>query len=172
MSRVLRFALIAFVVLVSGCATYVYQGDIRAADSSGVERQTRLYWTKTDPLIGAAKAGPAVLRTACGTPVTYVEQPNAIVFRGTPGQDRLAGQSGSVQSGQVCGRFIGHQHFVDIGAGPLRLTVHCVPMTDEFSVGRAYLQARQAPYTFQVHEQKHWSLLGTVPDVPPPPPCR
>lgn len=172
MSRVLRLALVGVIILLNGCATYVYQGDIRAKDSNGVERQTVLYWTKTDPLIGSAKAGPAVLRTACGTPVTYDQQSDAIVFRGSPDKDRLAGQHEAVRSGQVCGRFVGHTRFVEIGPGPLQLTIHCAPLTSEFSVSRAYLQARQAPYTFAIHEQKHWSLVGTVPAAPPPPPCQ
>lgn len=172
MSRALRFVLVGFIIVANGCATYVYQGEIRAKDSRGVERQTQLYWTRTDPLIGRAKAGPAILRTACGTPVTYVEQPDSIVFRGVPGQDRMVGQSASVRPGDVCGRFVGHKRFIDIGAGALQLTIRCVPLTDEFSVARAYLQARPAPYTFPVHEEKRWSLLGTVPNAPPPPPCR
>lgn len=167
-----RAAVLVFVVLLNGCATYVYQGEIRAEDSSGVARRTQLYWTKTDPLIGSAKAGPAVLRTACGTPVTYVEQPDAIVFRGVPGQDRLAGQEVSVAPGQECGRFLGYRHFAVIRDGELRLTIHCEPVNDEFSVGRAYLQARQEPYTFPIHVEEHWSLLGRMPDPPPPPACR
>lgn len=165
-----RSILLIFVFVLGGCATYVYQAEIRADDSSGVLRQTQLYWTKTDPLIGRAKAGPAVLRTACGTPVTYVEQPDGIVFRGVPGQDRLAGKAVSVAPGQVCGRFLGYRRFTAIKGNAVRLTIHCEPLPNEFSVGRTYLKAREAPYDFPLHVEKYWSLLGRSP-VPPPPTC-
>jgi len=158
--------------LLAGCANYVYEGEIQAPDSNGVERETQLYWTKTVPLIGRNKAGPAILRTACGTPVTYAQQSERIVFRGDPGKDRLAGQADNVAPGQECGRFVGRSRLADIPAGPVRLTIHCVPATGEFSIGRAYLKARQEPYEFDVHEDKHWSFLGRTPALPPPPACQ
>jgi hypothetical protein len=171
MTRRLPFAALAAALLAGGCATYVYQGHIRANDSLGVQREALLYWTRTDPLVGKAKAGPAVLRTACGTPVTYVEHPDAIVFRGTPGQDRLAGQNASVGPNQECGRFLHYRRFVAIGPGNVRLTIHCEPLTDAFSVGRAYLHARPEPYTFPIEVTRHWSLFGGAPDIPTPPAC-
>ena len=171
MKRRLLFALMTGIAVAQGCTTYVYRGDLVAKDSDGKERAVVLYWPKTVPLIGQSKAGPASLRTACGTPVTYAEQEEGIVFRGTPGQDRLRGNSQPLTRQEVCGRFLDRVRFVDIPDGALRLTIVCEPVKDEFSVGRAYLQARARPYEFAITRAKSWSLLGREPALPAPPEC-
>lgn len=168
MMMLIRMALLPMAVMLCGCTHYLYHGTIQAEDSAGVERETILYWTRTDPLVGPAKADTAVLRSACGTPVSYVTRPEGIVFIGTPGEDRPAGESESVERGQACGRFLDHERLVDVGRGAVELTVRCEPVTGEFSVGRAYLKAREHPYTFVMHVERDTSLFGNVFQAPVP----
>jgi len=155
--RLIAFLLIS--ITLQGCANSLFQGEIVALDSGGQERQFVLYWTKTEPIVGEPKAGPAVLLTQCGVPVTFVEQPVGIVFRGVPGQDRLANQDMLPES-QICGRFVGETTFIDIDVDTLSITMLCEPVTSDFSVNRAYLTASSDHYQFQVSETKSWSLFG------------
>lgn len=166
-----RILLSAALLVLAGCANYQYVGEKMALDSEGEERQTLLYWHKTAPLIGAAKADSAVLRTACGTPVTFVDRSQGIVFVGTPGDDRPAGVDTSVTQGQVCGRILDHSSLLDIEPGALRVSMQCEPLVDDFSVNRAYLAAREAPYVFEMEEQKRLSLFGN-PFAAPVPECQ
>ena len=161
------------VLAISGCANHVYQGEISALDSKGKERQVVLYWTKTDPLLGKAKAGPASLLTECGGPIFFDEQPTGILFRGTPGQDHLVIGEGEDGPDMVCGRFNNQNKFTEIDEGPLAVSVYCAPVVNEFSLSpqKSYIQARQAPYQFQITSQKEWSLFGKTPDVPGPLKC-
>lgn len=167
---VIGFLLVASVF---GCANHVYQGEISALDSKGKERQVVLYWTKTDPLLGKAKAGPASLLTECGVPILFDEQETGIFFRGTPGQDHLViGETGD-SIDMVCGRFNNQNKFTEIEDGTLSVSVYCIPLVDEFSLAsrRSYIQARQAPYQFPVTSRKQISLFGKIPDVPGPFDC-
>jgi len=107
-----------------------------------------------------------------GSGKSWPVQGDAIVFRGTPGQDRLAGQSESVDRNQECGRFLHYHRFVAIDPGSIQLTIHCEPLTNAFSIGRANLQARPERYTFPIEVTRHWSLFGGMPDIPAPPACR
>jgi len=158
--------------LLSGCATYVYQGAITAPDSDGVPRKAVLYWSKTDPLLGAPKADMAHLRIACGALMVYENREDGVVFRGQAGRDRrMSGEPASVD-GFECGRLLGKRSLLEVGAGPLELTLHCAPVSNEFSVQKLrYLKAREQPYRFDIRESKTWSLFGAVPELPPPPPC-
>ena len=143
-------------------------------DSAGRERQVVLYWSKTRGLLTRPKAGPASLLTECGAPVMFVEQPQGIVFRGTPGQDRqvIGEADASLPTEIPCGSFIDRKHFVEIPSGPLKLTVFCEPVADEFSAGRrTYIQARPEPYEFDMTATRKWSLTGKVPEAPAPLPC-
>jgi hypothetical protein len=161
------------VTAASGCANHVYQGGISALDSNGKERQVVIYWTKTDPLVGEAKAGPASLLTECGIPIFFEEQETGILFRGIPGQDHLIIGEGEDGIDMVCGRFEDQNKFTEIEDGTLSVSVYCVPLVDEFSIGsrRSYLQARQDPYRFQITSRKEWSLFGKIPEVPGPLEC-
>ena len=162
--------LLLVLITLQGCANSLYQSEISAQDSQGQTRQFVLYWTKTEPIIGEPKAGPAVLLTQCGVPVTFVEQPGEIVFRGVPGQDRLANQD-MLPEDRICGRFVGETTFIDLEAGILSLTMVCEPIIGDFSVNRAYLKASPDLYQFQVSGKKSWSLFGKRPDAPKPPAC-
>lgn len=157
-----------------GCATYMYHGSIDAMDSAGKERHFILYWSKTDGLLWPAKAGPASLLTECGNPVIFVERPEGIVFRGTPGQDAPVGTPATMTQPEIpCGSFIGETKFVAFDEGPVMLRISCEPVTDEFAVQpRRYLQARPEPYRFDIISTKEWSLFGKDPVAPDPPSCR
>lgn len=168
---------VGFALLFStACTNTLYQGEIPALDAYGKERRFILYWTKTDPLIGEIKAGPAVLLTECSpTRVDFTDQAEGIVFRGEPGFDRLSGAATSVEPGQVCGRIMGHAALSEAGAGPLSVRIDCQPMPpDDFALRpRNYLAARSGPYFFPLAEKvKTWSLLGKTLEAPPVPECR
>ena len=163
--------------MTAGCTNFLYQGEISAPDSYGKERHFVLYWTKTDPLIGTAKAGPAILLTECSdtTRIDFGDQAEGIVFRGEPGRDRLSGQTESVGLNQICGKITNYATLNAAMAGLLTVAIYCQPMPkDEFAVQlRNYLAARQEPFEFQVVEkQKKWSFLGETLQGPPVPQCR
>ena len=103
----IRFLFLAIALMLNtGCTNLLYQGELTAQDAFGNERHFLLYWTRTDPLIGQGKAGPAILLTECSplTRIDFADQPEGIVFRGTPGFDRLPGQTGTDNLNPVCGK--------------------------------------------------------------------
>ena len=161
----------------TGCTHSLYHAELDTLNSEGDPRKSVLYWSKTDKLIGDAKAGPILLMTACSTRrIHFDETETGIVFRGTPGQDRIPGQSGTVAEGTICGKVQSDSKITDLQAGPLLLTVSCEAMTDEFSIrtglfSPSYLQTRESPYQFEVQEERSWSVLGRTPDAPEPPAC-
>ncbi len=162
--------------LLTGCTNYLYKGSIRAEDNMGKERQVLLYWSKTDPLIGDAKADIAHVLTECGSLVVYENQPQGIVFRGEPQRDRPVAALAPDMDGAMhtfeCGRILGAQRLTELGAGSVALTVHCEPLSNTFSVKkRSYLKASSEPYFFDVSVHKQWSLLGKAPVAPAPLPC-
>ena len=167
---------IAFVVL-TGCTHSLYHAELDTRNSEEFPRKTVLYWSKTDKLIGDPKTGPILLMTACSTRrVHFDETEHGVVFRGTPGQDRIPGQPGTVAEGTICGNVQSDRKIHDLQAGPLSLTIHCEAMTDEFSIrtgsfSPSYIQAREEPYRFDVQEERSWSVLGRTPDAPEPPAC-
>ena len=161
----------------NGCTNYVYQGSIKAEDSEGKQRQMLLYWSKTEPLIGDEKADMAHLSTECGSLIVFENQPQGIIFRGEPQRDRLVPElatAGAASSTTMeCGRIKGASRLTAVGSGKVSLTIHCVPVSNEFSVKkRVYPRARQAAYVFDVTENKKWSLLGSTPELPAAPTCR
>lgn len=160
-------------LLLSGCANALYQADLRVPDADGEPRVSRLYWSRTDPLIGAPKAGPIILLTACSTrTLTFDETEAGIVYRGVPGLDRYPG-GGGVAEGEICGEVETDTPLVDLGGQSLPVSIHCEAEVDEFSlaVGEftpSYLPARETPYRFDVQESTSWSLFGRTPQVSPP----
>lgn len=165
--------IVALAIAIQGCVTNsLYTGDLTVPDpEAGNDRRVVLYWTKTDPLLGSPKAGPATVLTQCGRSMTFVERPEGIVYRGDPGRD-ITSDGSPVEDGQVCGRFLGHQRFVDLNEGLLQVQVMCEAQFDDFSVVReGYLPARAEPYTFPISRAEASSLFGTEPDVPDPPAC-
>lgn len=167
---------IALMVLTS-CTHSLHHAELDTVNSKGDLRKSVIYWSKTGKLIGAPKAGPILLMTACSTRrIHFDETEHGVVFRGTPGQDRIPGQPGTVAEGAICGEIQSASKTTDLQAGPLSLTVHCEAMTDEFSIrpglfSPSYIQARQEPYRFDIQEERSWSLLGRTPDAPEPPAC-
>ena len=82
MRRIVLLVCSTALLLISGCTNFLYQGEISARDAYGKERQFILYWTRKDPLIGSATAGPAILLTECSplTRIDFSERPEGIVF--------------------------------------------------------------------------------------------
>jgi hypothetical protein len=176
MNRIKYSLVITVLWIISGCANFLYQGEITAPDSLGKERHFIIYWTKTDPLIGQAKAGPAILLTECSpaTRIDFADQPEGIVFRGMPGFERLPGQTGTVSLNQICGRVTNYHSLTEAMEGSMTIRMECAPISDEFAVQpRNYLAARPEPYTFPIVEkEKKWSFTGETLPGPGVPPCR
>lgn len=163
--------------LASGCTNFLYQGELAAQDAYGKERHFVLYWTKTDPLFGQAKAGPAMLLTECSpsTRIDFDDQPEGIVFRGMPGFDRLPEQTVVLDRDQICGKVLNYTTLREAHAGPLAMAIYCQPVPgDGFAVQpRNYLAVKPEPYSFPIVEKiKRWSLFGETLSGPPVPECR
>jgi hypothetical protein len=163
--------------LASGCTNVLYQGEMDAQDAYGKERHFVLYWTKTDPLLGQTKAGPAILLTECSpsTRIDFDDQPEGIVFRGTPGFDLLQGQTAALDRDQICGKVINYATLREAHAGPLAVAIYCQPVPgDGFAIQpRNYLAAQPEPYSFPIVEMiRRWSLFGETLSGPPVPACR
>jgi len=172
-SRTVKLFLALIAVLLQSCANYLYTGEITASDADGKLRQSIIYWSKTKAWLGKPKAGQAIVLTECGVPIRYDQRPEHIVFRGTPGDDKIPGQPPPATDDLVCGQFVRNDRLVDIEAGEVKLTVLCEAVNDEFSaLKRSYLKARPEPYTFVVTRSKSTSLLGKVPDAPVTPECK
>ena len=159
-----------------GCTNYLYTGKIVEQDSFDVNREMILYWSKTDPLLGSPKAGPAILVTQCSLRrLSFDEREQGILFLGDPGKDfDIRNDSPVPSQDHVCGRFINQTTFVDIAKGSLSLAISCRPEIDEFSArpgSQGYLKARGEPYMFDIQETKEWSFLGKITEAPAPPQC-
>jgi hypothetical protein len=169
---------VALLLLASGCTNTLYRADLNVFNSEGQKRKSTLYWTKTDKLIGESKAGPIVLMTGCSTRrINFDDTAAGIVFRGTPGQDRIPGQNDFVLEGTVCGQIENVPRITELKSGPLLLMIKCEAINDEFSVrdglySSSYIQARDKPYRFIVFENSNLSLLGNIPEAPAPPECK
>ncbi len=162
--------------LTAGCTNLLYQGELTALDSSGNERHFILYWTKSDPLVGAAKAGPAILLTECSpfTRISFDEQPDGLIFRGAPGEDRLPGDNPSIVTDLTCGKVATYSRWVDAREGALSLAILCQPINSDFQLQpRNYLKARGESYTFSIVQQvRKWSFFGETLPGPAIPECR
>lgn len=158
------FLAVLFAWTLNGCTNYLYQGRLSGVDAYNNANQFTLYWTKTEPLIGHDKAGPAILLTDCSTTrIDFSEQPEGIVFRGEQDKDRLAGEVSGVSRDQVCGSIVGQQKLTDVHAGELSLLINCEPVpADDFDTQpRNYPRAGSEPYKFNIAEKiKRWSLFG------------
>ena len=177
MRRICSLALILVALLTQACVNYQYRGEISAHDSFGEPRQAILYWSKTKAWLARPKAGHAIVLTECGVPIRYDQRPEQIVFRGTPGEDRIPGQPPPIVDNLECGHFVEQISLVEVEAGDIQLTVLCEAVSNEFSVtatgrARSYLQVRAEPYVFPVTRRKSTSLFGKIPDAPSPPVCR
>ncbi|VAX37687.1 hypothetical protein MNBD_UNCLBAC01-290 [hydrothermal vent metagenome] len=157
----------------SACSNYLYKGNIRALDSNGVDREVMLYWNKTAPLLGADKAGPAVLLTECGSLISFDERDQGVIFRGESGRDMNANTGLQVEDGDICGKFLNKSQFVEINEGELELSILCAPVdADDFSISkRSYIGAKDSPYKFNIIASKKWSFLGGEHQAPSQPEC-
>ena len=168
-----KLAILLSLLSLSACTNYLYQGSLRAPDSNGVERENIIYWPKTELLLGKTKGGPATLMTECGSSVQFEERPEGIVFRGSPAADLDPKTGMPVGIQHICGRFSNLDRFADSISGDLKITILCTALSNDFSViNRAYLQANESPYVFQITEEKEWSFFGSVPMAPTPPVCQ
>jgi len=165
----LRFVLLIGLFGLNACTTYIYQGRITAKDSAQTEREVILAWSKTEPLLGEARADMLVLQTGCGVAVNYDEKETGIYFFGVPGSDIPIKPELAQGNTVMCGQVLGHQRVEDIGAGKLSVQVLCKPKAGRF-VGdkRRYLAAREAPYEFDISMTGTWSFLGSEVVLPQP----
>lgn len=161
-------------LLTTACTNTLYQADLNVLNSDGQTRQVILYWTKTEKLLGEAKAGPIVLLTACSSRRINFDQTNSgIQFRGEPGMDRLQGHLSTVSEGTICGQVENGSILTELESGPLLLSIKCEGISDDFTIGSSsYIQAREQPYQFNIQENSQWSFLGTIIEAPQPPDCR
>ncbi len=165
MKKILPLLLI---LVFSGCTQYIYQGQIRARDSLGKQRDHVIYWNKTQRAIWFdSAAGSLTLLSECSNnTVQYDEQEEGIIFRKRPNDTPQKSYKA-----KDCGKVIGAKHIKDIEEGNLKLTVRCEPEIDEFTVGGAdsYLNAREEPYTFPITKKATKNLNA---DLPKRPVCR
>ncbi len=165
-------------LVMPGCTNSLYKGEIDALSSAYHERKAIIYWTKTNPLMGEAKAGPAILMTECSTRrLTFTEKKSGLYFYGDPGKDKLANQMAITSQNTICGKIIGKKHFTNIKPGPIQVDIVCESVDDDFSVSShstspAYIKASKTPYTFEMTESSSWSLFGNIPEAPLPPECK
>ncbi|NOZ37938.1 MAG: hypothetical protein GXP11_07720 [Gammaproteobacteria bacterium] len=174
MNRWARFLVVLVVVVLSGCTNFIYHGTIMAEDMAGTDRKVLLYWPKTEPLLGAVKAGPASLITECGETLTFSDRPQGVIYRGSPDRDQLPGSTTPVDDGTECGRIENLQALKQFEGGDALLTIRCEPLAgDDFSVvSRTRIRPSEQPYRFEMQEEKQWSLLGAALPPPSPPECR
>jgi len=176
MRRICLFVSIAVFLSTSGCTNLLYQGEISSLDSYGKERHFILYWTKKEPLIGEATAGPAILLTECSplSRIDFSERQEGIVFLSSSDRDRLAGQNSRTDQNLICGKVTNYAKLTEAKEGPLSVAILCEPLPNEFAVEpRNYLAARPQPYTFPIAEKvNRWSLFGETLAAPPVPECR
>lgn len=163
-------------LLTSGCTNFLYQGEMSARDTYGKERQFVLYWTKKDPLIGAATAGPAILLTECSplTRIDFSERLEGIVFLSSTDRDRLPGQISAINPDLLCGKVTNYARLTEAKEGALDVAIFCEPIPNDFAVEpRNYLAAHVQPYSFPIVEKvKKWSFFGETLKGPQVPECR
>jgi len=161
-------------LLTTACTNTLYQAELNVLNSEGQSRQAIVYWTKTEKLLGEAKAGPIVLLTACSNRrINFDQTSSGIQFRGEPGMDRLQGHSSTVSEGTLCGQVENGSILTELKSGPLLLSIKCEGISDDFTLGSSsYIQARELPYQFDIQESSQWSFLGTIIEAPQPPECR
>jgi len=158
-------------ILLSGCTTYNYQGSLIAPDSNDMEREVVLYWNKTEPLIGSAKASELKL-LVCDTSISFVEIDEGIIFRGSPDRDIIAETNQPAPNGYICGKVLDEKKIVKIDQDELSLIVSCLPKNGSFSVKpRIYLKAQDKPYKFKINVSKEWSWFGKIPKGAAVPVC-
>lgn len=176
MRRIVLFVYAATLLITSGCTNFLYQGELSARDSYGKERQFVLYWTKKDPLIGAATAGPAILLTECSplTRIDFSEREEGIVFLSSTDRDRLPGQGGAVNQNLLCGKVTNYAKLTDAKEGSLSMAIFCEPIPNDFAVEpRNYLSVQAQPYSIPIVEKvKKWSFFGETLGGPLVPECR
>lgn len=155
------------ILLTSGCAHYLYQGDFKAENNLNETSQFRLWWTKTDPVVGSDKAGPIILNVACGAPVTFSESDNGIVF--VEGSDKFESVNGGTGSTLVCGKITNLDRFVDYSGGDILLSSFCKPIQDDegFGLVRSILLSTEQPtYRIPITVKKEWSFLDSALSAP------
>lgn len=172
------FGIFFGLLVIHGCTNSLYKGEIDVLSSEYQERKAIIYWTKTKPLMGEVKAGPAILMTECSTRrLTFTEKKSGLYFYGDPGKDKLANQMAITSQNTICGRIIGKKHFSSIKPGSIQVNILCESVDDDFSVhsgstSPAYIKASKTPYTFDITESSSWSLFGNIPEAPQPPDCK
>jgi hypothetical protein len=157
------FTALTLLILTSGCTHYLYQGDFEAKDNLDNSQQYRLWWTRTDPLIGDDKAGPMILNVACGTAKTFTEVEDGISF--VAGSDRFESVSGQTGVELTCGKVTNLSRFLDYQKGDIELSSLCEPKPsdDGFSVtGVTFLSTSQESYRVPINVTEKWSFKDSA----------
>ncbi|HTP42345.1 MAG TPA: hypothetical protein VML36_07960 [Nitrospiria bacterium] len=154
------------VLLVTGCAHhYMYSGTLEAPDSLGHTRQHLLYWNTTvRPLWFDSREGSVRILEQCSlSTIDYDEQPAGIVFRQRERDEPVLEQA---RETHLCGRILNGDRIIDLRPGLIDVTVACRDRPrDRFDTPQPYLEAREAPYQFQVarHEVKDFNEIPKRP---------
>ena len=157
------FTALTLLILTSGCTHYLYQGDFEAKDNLDNPRQYRLWWTKTDPLVGDDKAGPIILNVACGPAKTFTEAEDGITF--VAGADRFESVSGQTGDILTCGKITNISRYLDYREGDIELAPLCIPKAsdDGFSVVPVtFLSTSQETYRVPITVTEKWSFKDSA----------
>jgi hypothetical protein len=156
-------------LLLAGCAHhYLYSGMLEAPDSLGQVRQHLLYWNTTvRPLWFDSREGSVRILEQCSlSTLNYDEQPAGIVFRQRERDEPVLERA---KVTHLCGRILHRDRIVDLRPGRIDVTVDCRDRPrDRFDTPQPYLQAREAPYQFQVARRE----VKDVSEIPTRPACR
>ena len=162
-----NLVVVLLLVFTTGCTHYLYQGDFNARNNVDETSHFRLWWTRTEPLLGDDKAGPMILDVACGVTVEFTESQRGIEFiAATDSYEPMAGQS---IAPLVCGKVTNLNQFLTYKKGDIELTSSCRPIVDDegFSaVVPIYLFADQASYRVPITVTEEWSFYDKALSAP------
>ncbi len=162
-----NFVAFLLILSTSGCAHYLYQGDFKAENNLNETSQFRLWWTKTEPLLGDVKAGPTILDVECGVVVEFTENNNGIEF--IAAADKYEPITPSSNNQLVCGKVTNLDEFLDYEDGDILLNASCKPIIDDegFSaINPIYLSTNHASYRIPISVKKEWSFLDNALSAP------
>jgi len=108
-------------------------------DSNGSPCDYRFYWTKTDPMVGDATAGPGILQSTCSTPKTFADSTQGIVLELTT--DQYQTQPPTTGTSVICAKILNLSEFQDYDEGDLQIRFLCRSIEDDFAVVKRSLPA-------------------------------
>jgi hypothetical protein len=145
-------------VLLTGCAQYLYTGMFPASDVRERSHDVVVYWTATERLLWFNEySGGVRLLPECSTDVMdFEEKADGIAWR--------------VPEKGVCGTIEGARRVRDLHEGGLKILISCAPQQDEFTVFPVFsLLPEKGPYTVDIKKRK---IDDPLRDIPLRPKCR